>query len=381
MATVTETNINKSRLVETFVDLIKINSPSFDEREIGTLLRMKLAALGCDIELQDYGPSFNLIARKKATDAALIPFLLNAHMDTIEPTEGIKFDAASEVIRSTGTTVLGADDKCALAQIIEALTVVGECSIPHGDIEIVFTSAEEKGLLGARNLDFATLRSKHALVLDSGGAVGRIVIGAPMHVTYTMLISGRSAHAGIEPERGISAIRAAASLITKVPDGRIDDETTANIGLISGGTATNVVPRETTVRGEVRSHSRKTLEHVRHSIFDLARAVVQAHGATLSISEQEEYTSFRINENDPFLGYLEEVFTRCGIAPSRVLTGGGSDANIFNHRGITALNISTGMQKVHSVEEEISVRDLCLGSLVVAQAISNLGMLSRAAGP
>ncbi len=381
MVTVRETNINRARLVETFVDLLKINSPSFEEREIGTLLGMKLEALGCAIEMQDYGPSFNLIARKKATDPTLAPFLLNAHMDTIEPTEGIKFDATSEVIRSTGTTVLGADDKCALAQIIEALTVVSECSIPHGDIEIVFTSAEEKGLIGARNLDLGTLRSKHALVLDSGGPVGRIVIGAPTHVTYTMSISGRSAHAGIEPESGISAIRAAASVITDVPDGRIDHDTTANIGLISGGTATNVVPREAVIQGEVRSHSRKTLEHVKRSIFDVARTVVQAHRATLIISEQEEYTSFRIDDNDPFLGYLEEVFTKCGIAPSRVLTGGGSDANIFNHRGITALNISTGMQKVHSIAEEISVRDLCLGSLVVAQTISNLGMLSHTAGP
>jgi tripeptide aminopeptidase len=365
--------INRNRLTETFIELISINSPPFGEGQLGALLMKKLQKAGCSVAAQEYRQSFNLIGRKAATRQGFSPILLNAHMDTIEPTEGIAFEVTSEVVRSTGTTVLGADDKSALAQILEAVEVISERSIPHGDIEIVFTSAEEKGLCGARNLDMRMLGSRHALVLDSCGSVGRIVTAAPAHHTYTMHITGKAAHAGIEPEQGISAIRVAARIIAEVPDGRIDAETTANIGVITGGTATNVVPKEATIRGEVRSHDRARLDSLKDSIFKTARAAAASHGTHLSISEEEEYEAFRIREDDPFLRYLQEVFRSCGIEPCHVTTGGGSDANVFNHRGITAINISTGMEKVHSNEERISLQDLYQGSLVVLRAIADFG--------
>lgn len=368
--------IDRNRLTETFVELLRINSPSFCEEEIGALLKERLRGLGCAVAVQHYGRSFNLIARTPATRPDFPPILLNAHMDTIEPTEGISFEVTSAMVRSTGTTVLGADDKSAIAQILEALEVIAERSIPHGDIEIVFTSAEEKGLFGARHLDMTMIRSRHALVLDSCGSIGRIVTAAPAHHTYTMGITGRAAHAGIEPERGISAIRVAAEIIADVPDGRIDAETTANIGIISGGTATNVVPKEVTIQGEVRSHNRVRLDDIKSRIFETARHASASQGARLSITEEEEYEAFRIDEHDPFLAYLEGVFTSCGIAPCHITTGGGSDANIFNRRGITAINISTGMEKVHSNEEQISLQDLQRGCLVVLQVISDFGRFS-----
>lgn len=361
--------INRKRLTETFIELIKVNSPSFEEGEIGALLSGKLEALGCRVELQQYDRSFNLIAYKEGNKKAAPPLLLSGHMDTIEPTTGITFSIENDVIRTTGNTVLGADDKSALAQIIEALTVLNEREIPHGDIEIVFSSAEEKGLVGAKHLDFSRLRSKFALVLDSGGSVGKLVTAAPTHVTYEMQVTGRAAHAGIEPEKGVSAIRVAARIISEVPDGRLDAETTANIGTISGGTATNVVPKEVIIRGELRSHNTGVLEENKRTIFETAKAIAEKRQARLHISEETEYHAFMVKEGSPFMRFLDGVFRKSGLTPVYTITGGGSDANIFNHKGIQAINLSTGMQNVHSTDEYIHIDDLYNGCLVVLTAI------------
>jgi tripeptide aminopeptidase len=362
--------INKDRLLSTFVDLVRINSPSFTEQEIGEFLEKKLKRAGFGVMIQPYDRSFNLVAFKKGRRKGP-PIMLSAHMDTIEPTEGITFAVEEDRIRSTGNTVLGADDKSALAQILEAVTVLHENSISHGDIEIVFSSAEERGLHGARNLDFTGISSRHALVLDSGGNVGTIVIGAPTHLRYTVTVTGKSAHAGIEPERGINAIRVASEIITKVPDGRIDQDTTANIGIITGGTATNVVPKEVVLRGEIRSHSRKTLETTKSTIFRRAAKVAKKRNAGLKITQDIEYRSFRIAKREPFLKFLKGVFGECGLEPHMARTGGGSDANIFHQHGIMAINISNGMHKVHSPEEFILIDDLFKGCEVVLTTVIN----------
>ncbi|HTZ16831.1 MAG TPA: M20/M25/M40 family metallo-hydrolase [Dissulfurispiraceae bacterium] len=359
--------INRKRLINTFVELIKINSPSFGEKEIGDFLAERLAGIGFSVRFQKYKQSFNLIA-KKGTKRSL-PLLLSAHMDTIEPTNGITFAVEKDRIKSVGDTVLGADDKSALAQILEALTVLHENRIPHCNIEIVFSSVEERGLFGARNLDFKGLKNRHALVLDSGGRVGNLIVGAPTHITYKMTVTGKSAHAGIEPEQGISAIRVASEIITKIPDGRIDEDTTANVGIIDGGTATNVVPKEVVIRGELRSHNGKILDKTWRMIFKAAHATARKHKARVAISQDVEYNAFRISKSDPFLRFMKGVFTDCGIEPRLARTGGGSDANIFHQHGIMAINISNGMQKVHSPEEFILLEDLYKGCEVVLRAV------------
>jgi tripeptide aminopeptidase len=325
--------------------------------------------------VQEYDRSFNLIGVKqgKQTDAA--PLLLSAHMDTIEPTVGIGIAVDAEMVRSTGATVLGSDDKSAVAQIIEALDVLREQDLPHGDIEVVFTSAEEKGLFGAKNLDYSRIRSRQAIVMDSSGSVGKIIVGAPSHITYEIRITGRPAHAGIEPERGLSAIRVAGAIIAAVPDGRIDPETTANIGIIRGGTATNVVPKEVMLHGEIRSHDDGSLFATRDRIFDTARKIADSWQATLAIREHEEYCSFSLSPEGPFMELLTAAFRRCGMEPVLALTGGGSDANIFNQNGIHAVNLSTGMQKVHSTDEFILKKDLYAGCHVLLEAITAMGDL------
>ncbi len=361
--------INRKRLISTFTDLININSPSFDEARIGDHLEEAFRCLGFKVTRQRYDRSFNIIARKKGSLKKVAPLLLSAHMDTIEPTEGIRYTVKNSIIRSTGSTVLGADDKSAIAQILEAVAILQEQDIPHGDLEVVITSAEERGLCGAKNLDFKKIKSRHALVLDSGGHVGKIVVAAPTHVTYAMRILGRPAHAGIEPEKGISAIRVASEIIATVPDGRIDARTTANIGMIRGGTATNVVPKEVLIQGEVRSHNPATLREIKNAIFDTAKAIAKKRDAKVSIKAQEDYQAFRISEREPFLAYMDAIFLKARIKPEHTMTGGGSDANIFNQHGIVTLNLSTGMQKVHSHDEFIHIDDLVKGSLVVAAAV------------
>ena len=362
--------INKRRLLNTFIDLIKINSPSFDEKKIGNYLAQRLTKAGCSVRFHDYGRSFNLVAILKGNRKSP-PLMLSAHMDTIEPTTGISFAVESDRVRSTGNTVLGADDKSALAQILEAVTLLHEHNVPRGDIEIVFSSAEEKGLLGARHLDFENIISKHALILDAGGSVGNIVVSAPTHLRYSMTVTGRSAHAGMEPEKGINSIKVAAAIISAVPDGRIDGETTANIGIIEGGTATNVVAKETFVQGEIRSHNRKTLAATKKAIFEKARKTVAKYNARLTITNDLEYTAFKIPKTQPFLKYMSGVFREFGIEPNLVKTGGGSDANVFHQKGIMAVNISNVMQKVHSPEEFILLDDLYNGCAITLMAASD----------
>lgn len=365
--------IDRQRLISTFTELIQINSPSYGEKEIGSVLAGRLESLGCRVDVQDYGPSFNIIARKEGNKPGIPSLLLSGHMDTIEPTEGISFSHEEGVIRTTGDTVLGADDKSALAQILEALAVLRENEIPHGDIEVVFTSAEEAGLVGAKNLDFSRIRSRHGIVLDSGGSVGSLVTAAPTHLKYQLRVSGRSAHAGIEPEKGVNSVRVAAKIVSEIPDGRIDAVTTANVGMIAGGTATNVVPRETKIRGELRSHNPGVIRELKGRIFGVARSVAEEWGARIEISEEEEYRSFTIERDEPFLVYLAGIYRRCGIEPLFVSSGGGSDANVLNQRGIRVINISNGMQNVHSTEEQISAADLWRGCSVVLTAVAEFG--------
>ncbi|MBI5634993.1 MAG: M20/M25/M40 family metallo-hydrolase [Nitrospirae bacterium] len=361
--------INRKRLVSTFIDLININSPSFEEDLLGKHLEKLFRNLDFRVTRQRFDRTFNIIASKKGSLKSVRPLLLSGHMDTIEPTEGIRYAIKGKVIRSIGETVLGADDKSAIAQILEAMTVMKEQDIAHGDIEVVITSAEEKGLIGAKNLDFKKIRSRHALVLDSGGPVGRIVVAAPTQISYELRVVGRPAHAGIEPEKGISAIRVASEIIAAVPDGRIDEVTTANIGIIRGGTATNVVPKEVMVKGEVRSHEPATLRAIRDDIFDKAMSMAKNRGAKVHIKAQEEYRAFRISGSEPFLAFMDSIFLDARIKPEHTATGGGSDANIFNQHGIVTLNLSTGMQKVHSHDEFIHIDDLVNGSIIVAAAV------------
>ncbi len=360
--------IHAQRLVDAFLRLARLNSPALQEEEIGRELAGILPELGCAVEVQRYGQSFNIIAHRPGTAGNAPPLLLCAHMDTVEPTPDIQFIVADGIIRTSGSTILGADNKSAIAQILEALAVLKEQRLAHAPLEIVFTSAEEKGLLGARNLHMPDLRSRHGIVLDVSGPPGRIVIAAPARQQFAVTVHGRAAHAGIEPEKGVNAVRIAAEIIAELPDGRLDEETTFNVSMLMGGSASNIVPKEAIIHGEFRTHSRARIAELTERIQVTARAAAERSGAGVEVRIETEYEAFRIADQQPFLAFAARVLGECGLTPETVTSGGGSDANILNRHGICCLNLSNGMRDIHTTDEHISTEDLVTGAEILIRA-------------
>ncbi len=378
MSVINAALINEKRVIETFKELIEIPSPSFQEQEIGRRLVEMLRRLSFDVEMLDYEYSFNILAHKRGSISGATSLLLSAHMDTVQPTPAaLSYSHQDGLIASTEETILGADDKSGIAEIIEALTILEETGHPHGDIEVLFTSAEERGLYGARHVDYGKIRSRYALVLDSSGEVGRIVLAAPTHVTYRMTITGRAAHAGIEPEKGTNSIIAAARIISAIADGRINADTTANVGIIHGGSATNIVPSETVVDGEFRSLTPATLDKLMTTTFNTAKDIARKNQVKLAIRHERLYEGYSFEPTEPFVQIISGAIERCRLESACVSSGGGSDANIFNQHGIMAIPLSTGMQKPHTVEEYIYTNDLLRGSLLVLEVIASLAQRIR----
>ena len=244
--------INRERLVQTFCHLVGIDSPSGEEEALAQELTRRLQGLGLKTTRDDYG---NVIA----SDGGENPILLSAHMDTVEPGRGVKPRVQGDRILSNGATILGGDCKAGVSAILEALESIKEDGTPHLPIEVVFTREEEPGLIGARNLEFSKIKAKEAIVFDGEGPASRIISSSPTYIAFDIQITGRAAHAGVEPENGLSAIRIAAELITNLPQGRLDPQTTFNIGTIQGGSVRNAVPEKATLRGEFRSTDLETL--------------------------------------------------------------------------------------------------------------------------
>lgn len=361
-------HVNEQRLVDTFLRYILIDSPPLQEELIGAELVRTLAEVGCIVEMVRYDGSFNIIARKAGTDS-LAPWLLfGAHMDTVESTAGIAYAIEDGVIRSTGATILGADNKSAVAQIIEALRVLDEQKLPHANLEILFTSSEERGLIGARNLDRSLLRSIYGILLDVSGSPGAVVVAAPTREMFSIQVKGRAAHAGIEPEAGINAIRVAAEIVAALPIGRIDDRTTMNISQITGGSASNIVPEQTCLHGEFRAHDQEQCEAIRRMLHFIPSEVALRSGASVEVRIEREYEAFAIASDNPFLLFGEEVLDACGLEAKRLVTGGGSDGNVLNRNGMCCLNFSNGMRKIHSREEYIPVQELVTGCEILLHA-------------
>jgi tripeptide aminopeptidase len=345
--------IDHARLLQTFLTLVQIDSPSGQETAIAAELRDRLRALDVDTHTDPVG---NVVGRWEGNGP---PLLLSAHMDTVAPGIGIHPVVEDGVVRSDGSTILGGDDKSGIAVILEALTALREQG-RRPSVEIAFTVGEETGLLGAKALDPAWPRSREALVLDSGGPLHAIVYGAPASDKFDVTVHGQAAHAGSNPEDGINAILVAAQGIAHMPLGRIDEETTANIGLIQGGQAVNVVPDRVDMRGEARSHDVAKLDaQIAAMRRALEEAVEQHPGARLELDIRRSYEAYRLAESEPLIGRIARALDAMGEpAPEFRLSGGGSDANVYNARGITAVPISTGMQAVHTNQEWIAVSDM-----------------------
>jgi tripeptide aminopeptidase len=284
------------------------------------------------------------------------PLILSAHMDTVAPVGSvIKPQLVDGIIKSDGTTILSADDKAGITVIMMGLKAVRDKNLDHGDIEVVFTACEEIGLLGSKNLDVSKLKGKIAYVFDSSGDMGVIITKAPGQTSLEFKIHGKPAHAGVEPEKGISAIKVASEAITKMALGRIDEETTANIGVINGGTATNIVPDLVVFKGEARSRNEDKLKAQGNGMIDAVKTTVESYGATFDYNRVEAYSAYTLNGNEEIARKLISAMEKVGIKGELGATGGGSDANIFNGHGIPSVNIAVGYSKPHSNEEEVPV--------------------------
>lgn len=355
--------VNEKRLIESFMELVKIDSISREEKNLADFLIEKLEDLGLEVIIDQAGEkvksnSGNLIARLKGNIKKATPIMFSAHMDTVVPGKNINPLLKGEKIVSSGKTILGADDKAAIAALLEALHIIKENNIPCGDIEILFTICEEIGLLGAKNLDVSSLNAQIGFVLDSGGQVGKIIDAAPSQNSLEIIIHGKSAHAGSNPEEGINAIQVAGFALSRMKLGRIDEETTTNIGLISGGKATNIVPDKVTLKGEVRSRNEKKLEKYTEQLKKIIGDTAQEFKAKAEVKVNKEYFCYNLSPGDQAVSIAVKAAKNIGLQPSLGPSGGGSDANVFNKKGFPAVDLAIGMEKVHTLEEYILIKEL-----------------------
>jgi len=361
--------VNRGRLAETFRFLVQIDSVSREEGVMAGEIRKMLDLLGAETFVDSAadktgGNTGNLIARFPGNVQAP-PLLLNAHMDTVEPGKGINAVLKNGTFTSNGTTILGADDKSAIAILLETLTILKEKALPCGPIELVLTVCEEIGLLGAKHLDLSLITAEYGYALDATDTEG-IVTRAPSANRLEFEIHGKDAHAGAAPEKGINAISLASKAIADLKLGRIDHETTCNIGIIEGGIAINIVPNLVRVKGEVRSHDEKKLHKITDQIVSTFKEVVENYKNNpaaddlprLEINIEKDFSRTYIQDDHPVVKLASKAAENLGRKMVTKTTGGGADANVFFEKGILTGVLGTGMRDVHTVRESIKLDDM-----------------------
>lgn len=355
--------INEKRLVETFLTLCRFNTPSKAELPVMQHVAAYLRQIGFEVEFDDAGEKVggnvgNLLAFKKGTVTGAPPIFFSSHLDTVEPTPGLEIAMEGDVISATSDTILGADDKCGVAPILEAMSLLHENETAHGDIQLIFTICEEIGLVGAKMLDPSRIKAKYGFVLDSGPPIGTIIVSAPSQNSLRVTVSGKPSHAGAAPEKGISAIVAAANAVSKMTLGRIDVETTANVGTITGGTARNIVAAEAFLLCEARSRDQEKLRVQTAHMKQVFEEEAAKMGATAHVEVDEEYYAYRLTPDDAVIRIAAQAAEACGFPVEYREGGGGADANIFNRHGVPTCVLSTGMQKIHTHDEFCTISDL-----------------------
>lgn len=354
--------INKKRLKELFIELCKIPSPSRNERNIQDFIKSlckknKLKFYEDDTGSKINGNAGNLLINVDGTIKGS-PILLNAHVDTIGLfCKKITPKVESDIIKSDGENILGADDKAGVAVILEAIFTILESKISYPPIEIIFTVCEEEGLKGIKNFDFSNLKAKSGLCLDSEGGPSDIYIKAPSHEKLKIKVFGKASHAGVSPETGINAIKTASYAISKMQLGRIDSETTSNIGTINGGRATNIVPDYVEIEGEVRSHNEDKLFNQVLSMENCLKNAINEFGGEYEFKKVREYSCFCLDENDKIVKVASKALKNINLEPKFLISGGGSDANILNSQGITSIVVGCGMKNVHSKSEYLVLEE------------------------
>ncbi|SFX03955.1 aminopeptidase [Thermoactinomyces sp. DSM 45891] len=355
--------INQQRILDEFIELVQVDSETGDERAICDLLKQKLTDLGLDVVedgsavVTKYGAG-NLIATLNGTVGDTPTIYFTCHMDTVTPGKGIKPIIKDDHIYSDGTTILGSDDKAGLAAILEGIRVLQEQKVPHGTIQLVLTIGEESGLVGARHLERQYIKADFGFALDSNGPVGEIIVSAPSQVKILARIHGRAAHAGVNPEAGISAIQVASRAISRMPLGRIDEETTANIGSFHGGTATNIVTEYVEILAEARSRNAEKLQQQVEKMVQGFQSAAADFGAIADVEANVLYPGFSFTEKDLVVQKAVAAVKRIGRTPAIGGSGGGSDANVIAGYGIPTVNFGIGYKKIHTTEEHMPIEEL-----------------------
>jgi len=347
-----------------FAELAAIPSPPGDERAVANRVRSYLEEIGLEVAEDGAGEQIgsnagNLLCRLPATrENGGVPIFLCAHLDTVPPTGPLEPVVDDGVVRNAGGTILGADNKAAVAAMLHAAARIVEEARPHAGVELLFTPKEEVGLQGAKAFDEAQLEATIGFVYDQGAPVGDVVLGAPHARQIEVVIRGRAAHAGMAPEEGRSAIVAAARAIADLRLGRLDEETTASVGLISGGTARNIVPDRCQFSIDVRAHDDQRLSDLVRELLETITYAAALEQCEAETTVAESYRGYRFARSDLAVALACTALERAGVQPRLGLTGGGADANVFNERGKACVNLANGMMEIHTPDEHIAVADL-----------------------
>ncbi|MBS4202976.1 M20/M25/M40 family metallo-hydrolase [Lederbergia citrea] len=364
--------IDEQRLLEEFLELVQIDSETKHEAEIAKVLKQKFESFGVEVfeddtmEQTGHGAG-NLICTLKGTKAEADSIYFTCHMDTVVPGNGIKPSVKDGYVVTDGTTILGADDKAGIAAMLEAIRILKEQNIAHGDIQFIITVGEESGLVGAKALDPALVKAKYGFALDSDGKVGNIIVAAPTQAKITTVIHGKTAHAGVAPEKGVSAITIAAKAIAKMPLGRIDEETTANIGRFEGGQATNIVADHVYVLAEARSLVPEKMEAQVAKMKEAFEEAAKNMGGTADVDIEIMYPGFKFADGDQVVEVAKKAAEKIGRKPALLTSGGGSDANVIAGFNIPTVNLAVGYEEIHTTNERMPVEELNkLAEMVVA---------------
>lgn len=360
------------RIIDRFLEYVKIDSPTLEEGDFKERLKKDLTELGLEVFEDKAGEkigsnSGNLIAKLKGHSEKTI--LFSSHMDTVSPGKGIKPIIKDGVIYSDGTTVLGGDDKAGITAIMEMLTVIKEENLKHHNIEVVFTIAEEGGLNGSKNMDYSLVSADYGIVLDSSSKPGVAMIQGPAQNKINVKFKGKTAHAGIAPETGVSAIQIASDAISNMNLLRIDEETTANIGSINGGGPTNIVTDEVEIKAEARSLDNKKLAEQTEHMVKCVRDAQAKYNIEAEIEVIEAYKAYKVDENSEPVQDFKKSCESLGIEFKTEKSGGGSDASHFNLNGIPSVVLGVGMSKVHTVNEFISIEDIKKSAEIIIEMV------------
>ena len=337
-------------------------SPPGDERAVADRVIEELRALGLEVEedasAAETGSTIgNLFSRLEPT-APGEPLFFCAHLDTVPPTGPLEPVEEDGVIRNAGGTILGADNKSAVAAMVEGARQVLEKRRPHAGIELLFTPKEEVGLVGAYAFDHTKLTARVGYVYDQAAPIGEVILGAPSSQALEVRFHGRAAHSGMFPEEGRSAIAAAARAIADLRLGRVDEITTSNVGVINGGTAGNIVPEWCTFVAEARSQDEERLRDVTQEMLDTFTFAATSTDCEVETSLRKSYVGYRFRQSDDVVRLAAEALGRCGHRVTYALSGGGADANVFNERGRRCVNLANGMSEIHTPNEHVAVADL-----------------------